>query len=51
MYCNPVLFLLLLLVGAGEYSSLFREEERADLLDVLSAFPSCQPPLERMVGA
>ena len=37
------------LSGAKDYSRLFLEQ-RTDLLDVLSAFPSCQPLLPRLIG-
>ncbi|XP_046573370.1 methionine synthase reductase-like [Haliotis rubra] len=34
--------------GAGDYSRFIRES-RLSLLDVLTAFPSCQPPVERVI--
>ncbi|XP_067687349.1 methionine synthase reductase-like [Haliotis asinina] len=34
--------------GAGDYSRFIRES-RLSLLDVLTAFPSCQPPVERLI--
>ena len=36
-------------IGAAEYTRLFTELH-TDLLDVLCAFPSCRPPLERLIG-
>ena len=36
-------------VGTEEYNHVVTED-RADLVDILHGFPSCQPPLERMVG-
>ena len=39
----------LLLTGASEYTHLFIEYH-FDLLDVLNAFPSCTPPLPRLIG-
>ena len=36
-------------VGAAEYTRLLTELH-TDLLDVLCAFPSCRPPLERLIG-
>ena len=35
--------------GADNYTRLFTERH-ADFLDVLNAFPSCKPPLERLIG-
>ena len=40
---------LCMYVGAAEYTRLFTELH-TDFLDVLHAFPSCQPPLERLIG-
>ncbi|XP_071103901.1 methionine synthase reductase-like isoform X2 [Haliotis cracherodii] len=34
--------------GAADYASFIRES-RLSLLDVLTAFPSCQPPVERVI--
>ena len=39
----------ILLIGASEYTHLFIEYH-FDLLDVLDAFPSCTPPLPRLIG-
>ena len=36
-------------LGASDYARLFLEQ-RNDFLDVLSAFPSCQPLLPRLIG-
>jgi len=41
--------LFLLAKGASEYTNLFIEYH-LDLLDVLDTFPSCTPPLPRLVG-
>ena len=44
-----VLYTSFAYVGAAEYTRLFTELH-TDLLDVLCAFPSCRPPLERLIG-
>ena len=36
-------------VGSDQYSTLFTEK-RTDFLDILHAFPSCSPPLSRLIG-
>ena len=41
--------LTIMVLGASDYTRLFLEQ-RNDFLDVLSAFPSCQPLLPRLIG-
>ena len=36
-------------LGSEDYSKLILESH-LDLLDILHAFPSCNPPLSRLVG-
>ena len=35
--------------GASDYSKYIREDQ-VSLLDILLAFPSCKPPVERILG-
>ena len=36
-------------LGAASYLDLF-SDRRTDFLDVMFAFPSCQPPMDRLIG-
>ena len=49
-YMYPIPLPIALFVSGAKDYSRFILEERNDFLDLLSAFPSCQPQLSKLIG-